>query len=156
MSCHLPQVQQICFIINIYSKGKTFRQVSSPYCRVIDQQTQSELCRYSLREAGNENGLIVSKIAREAGNRWGFHALGLPARGRTYKDALPQIKQVCAQDTRKLVERGGTQQFDGGYSQPRASAPAVPTIHETPAQRPAGAARPPPTNASNKKDCVMQ
>merc|ERR1712232_738874 len=150
-----PQVQQICFIINIYSKGKTFRNVANPYCRVIDQQSQSELCRYSLREAGHENGLIVSKIAREAGNRWGFHALGLPARGRTYKDAIPQIKQACMQDTRKLMERGGTSSLDGaGYATGvRASAPGVPTIHEAPAPARSVGARPPPTNTS-KKDCV--
>merc|ERR1712118_477433 len=58
---------------------------------------------YALTDAGSENGLIVAKIAREAGNRWGFHALGLPSRGRTYKDSLPQIQEICRTDTRKLA-----------------------------------------------------
>merc|ERR1711920_1043915 len=98
-----PKVHQIIFIINIYSPGKTFLQVANPYCRVVDNATGSELCRYALRDAGHENALIVSKIAREAGNRWGFHALGLPCRGRTYKDSMPAIRKICHQDTRRLM-----------------------------------------------------
>jgi tellurium resistance protein TerZ len=108
------RVQQVVFVINIYSPGRTFMQVASPYCRVVDNSTGSELCRYALRDAGAENGLVVSKLAREAGNRWGFHALGLPCRGRTYKDSLPYLKHVAAQDTRQLMMRGGTQSLSVG------------------------------------------
>merc|ERR1712039_825605 len=79
-----------------------------PYCRVVDNSSGSELCRYSLREAGHESGLIVSKIARETGGRWGFHALGLPCKGRTYKDSMPEVMRACMQDTRKLMQRGTT------------------------------------------------
>merc|ERR1712107_337686 len=87
-----PSVAQVFFVINIYSRGKSFRNVANPYCRVVDDATQDELCRFALREAGRENGLIVSKISREAGNRWGFHALGIPTRGTMYKDCLPHIR----------------------------------------------------------------
>lgn len=106
-----PRVNQIVFVINIYTPRVTFQQVANPYCRVVDNTSAGELCRYSLAEAGSESGLIVSKIGREAGGRWGFHALGLPCRGRTYKDSLPQIMQICQQDTRKLMARGGTTDF---------------------------------------------
>merc|ERR1711879_387278 len=78
------------------------------YCRVVDDGTGAELCRFSLRDAGSETGLIVSKIAREAGERWGFHALGLPSHGSMYKDCLPHIQRICHDDTRKLMARGGT------------------------------------------------
>merc|ERR1711988_1607611 len=71
--------------------------------------TGAELCRYTLREAGNLNGLIVGKIAREAGERWGFHALGLPCRGRTYKDSLPQIRQASCMKTSLLLPRSNTE-----------------------------------------------
>jgi len=89
-----PDVQQLVFVINIYTKDVTFDQVSNPYCRVVDD-TGAELCRYMLNQAGRESGLIVSSVAREAGNRWGFHAIGQPCRGRTHKDSLPEIKQLC-------------------------------------------------------------
>lgn len=103
------KVQQIFFVVNIYTAHKTFSQVANPFCRIVDDAAQAELCRYSLRDAGRENGLIIAKIAREAGGtRWGFHALGLPCRGRTYKDSLPQIRQSCSLKTSSLLLRKGS------------------------------------------------
>lgn len=98
-----PVVQQVYFVINIYDGGKTFAQVANPYCRVVDNGSGSELCRYSLRDAGRQNGLIIAKIARESGGRWGFHALGLPASGRTFKDSLPEIRRACQVKTQALT-----------------------------------------------------
>jgi len=100
-----PQVRQVFFVVNIYSAHRNFQQVAEPYCRVVDDATGAELCRYMLRDAGSENGLIMSKIAREAGDRWGFHALGLPCRGRTYKDSLPHIRHSCKLKTASLLLR---------------------------------------------------
>lgn len=100
------QVHEVVFVVNIYSPGRTFRSVANPYCRVVDDSSGQELCRYSLREAGRDNGLIISRICREGGSRWAFHALGLPCRGRTYKDSLPQIRQATQTKTSSLmVER---------------------------------------------------
>jgi stress response protein SCP2 len=133
-----PDVQQVVFVINIYTNKKTFMQVANPYCRIVDVFSASELCRYSLRDAGRENGLIVAKINREAGNRWGFHALGLPCRGRTYKDSMSSILKVFSQDTHALMARGGSMDLNNApaaFSMPVASAP-------------------PP--AGTKKDCVVQ
>jgi len=103
------QVQQIFFVVNIYTSGRRFSQVANPFCRIVDDSSGSELCRYALRDAGTENGLIIAKIAREAGGtRWGFHALGLPCRGRTYKDSLPQIRQSAALKTSALLLRSNS------------------------------------------------
>lgn len=102
------KVQQVVFCVNVYTQGRTFAQVANPYCRVVDDSTGAELCRYRLRDAGCENGLIISRLAREAGGRWGFHALGLPSRGTMYKDCLPQIKSICNVKTSSLMARGGT------------------------------------------------
>lgn len=100
-----PQVHQVYFVVNIYTPNRTFRQVAEPYCRVVDNSSGSELCRYALRDAGGESGLIVSKLQREAGGRWGFHALGLPCRGRTFKDSLPYIRQASKVKTASLMVR---------------------------------------------------
>merc|ERR1712151_1075582 len=99
------KVQQVYLVVNIYTPQRTFQQVAEPFCRIVDDASGSELCRYSLRDAGHESGLIIAKIAREAGGRWGFHALGLPCRGRTYKDSLPQIRRVCEVKTHSLMLR---------------------------------------------------
>ncbi|CAJ1359484.1 unnamed protein product [Effrenium voratum] len=108
--------QQVFFVVNIYSQNKTFRQVASPYCRIVEDASGSELCRYSLSDAGSDNGLIIAKMAREVGGRWGFHALGLPCRGRTYKDSLPQIQEAASVKTRALMLQGGAMEEMGGYA----------------------------------------
>eukprot|EP00929_Paragymnodinium_shiwhaense_P033288 TRINITY_DN18304_c0_g1_i1.p1 TRINITY_DN18304_c0_g1~~TRINITY_DN18304_c0_g1_i1.p1 ORF type:complete len:426 (+),score=102.53 TRINITY_DN18304_c0_g1_i1:83-1360(+) len=102
------EVKQVVFVINIYTPRINFKQVANPYCRVLDQSSGSELCRYALRDAGRENGLIIAKIAREVGNRWGFHALGLPCTGRTFKDSLRQIQRAVLTKTSTLMRRGGS------------------------------------------------
>jgi len=98
-----PHVQQVFFVVNIYSANRSFRQVAQPYCRVVDNTLGHELCRYSLSDAGNDNGLIIAKMAREAGGRWGFHALGIPCRGRVYKDSLKQIQHAATVKTHALI-----------------------------------------------------
>jgi len=98
------KILQVVFCVNIYTQRKTFAQVSNPFCRVVDSSSGAELCRYALRDAGSDNGLIIARIAREAGGRWGFHALGLPSRGTMYKDSLLQIRQACQLKTATLGE----------------------------------------------------
>mmetsp|Transcript_29031 Transcript_29031/g.83296 ORF Transcript_29031/g.83296 Transcript_29031/m.83296 type:complete len:431 (-) Transcript_29031:15-1307(-) len=120
-----PIVRQVVFVINTYTPKKDFSMVASPYCRVMDNASGAELCRYSLRDAGSETALIVAKIAREAGGRWGFHALGLPCRGRTWKDSYPTIQQLCNQDTRLLMQRGGTSELSTNAFMPAPSAPPL-------------------------------
>jgi len=130
-----PDIQQIVFVVNIYTRGTTFAQVANPFCRVVDNASQSELCRYMLRQAGHESGLIIARIAREAGGRWGFHALGLPCRGRTYKDSIQQIKQVCQVKTSSLMVRSVSSESLGSgmphpeplFGVPAASAPPMPS-----------------------------
>jgi len=98
-------IQQVFFVVNIYTPHKNFLQVAEPFCRIVDNSSGAELCRYALRDAGHESGLMIARIAREAGGRWGFHALGLPCRGRTYKDSLPQVRAACKVKTSALVLR---------------------------------------------------
>lgn len=152
-------VSQIVFVINIYTPRTTFRQVANPYCRVVDDSSSDELCRYSLKDAGSENALIVSKIAREAGGRWGFHALGLPCHGRTYKDSLPEIQRSCQQDTKRLMDRGGTANFSSVQVPRSMQASAAPTLLAS-KDRKVDAFQAvkvtPPLPVSSKQDCVLQ
>merc|ERR1712151_389061 len=109
---------------NIYTPQKTFNQVAEPFCRIVDNSSGSELCRYSLRDAGSESGLIIAKIAREAGDRWGFHALGLPCRGRTYKDSLVQLRAACKVKTASLMPRTQSSGSNLGDIAPREAFPS--------------------------------
>jgi len=133
-------VCQVYFVVNIYTPRKTFAQVAEPFCRVVDQSSGSELCRYSLKDAGCENGLIIAKIAREAGGRWGFHALGLPCRGRTYKDSIPQLRAASKVKTSSLMLRTQSSGSNLGEMPPRLEDLALP---------------PPFQAGAHQKCCVM-
>merc|ERR1712048_268828 len=110
------QVQHIFLVVNIYSRGKTFQHVAEPYCRIVDEASGTELCRYALRDAGSENGLIIAKLAREVGGRWGFHALGLPCKGRTWKDSLSQVRASSRLKTSSLLRRSATNDSFGTHT----------------------------------------
>jgi len=148
-----PQVHYICFVINIYTPKTTFRQVANPYCRVVEDAWNNELCRFALRETGKENGLIPAKLAREVGGRWGFHALGIPCHGRTYKDSLPAIEKACRTATKSLMERGGTTDFSSVSGSHTATHHVMGTVVEEPPPESRGTAK----GSKNKSnDCTLQ
>merc|ERR1712054_470454 len=130
-------VQQVFFVVNIYTPHKTFMQVAEPFCRVVDNSTGAELCRYALRDAGSESGLIIARIAREAGARWGFHALGLPCRGRTYKDSTAQIRAACKVKTSSLLLRSQSSgsNLGGQSSEMQALVPSPFEVGAAPSQK---------------------
>jgi len=86
------EVQRIVFVAHVFTDGCSFAKVSNGSCRVMD--ADRELCRYSLSDYGDENGLVIASLHRAQG-RWEFHAIGRPCRGRKWKDSLPQIEQIC-------------------------------------------------------------
>merc|ERR1719291_71174 len=129
------KVDQIFFVVNVYTKGKTFDQISNAYCRIYDS-TGSELARYLLREGRNEKGLIISRLFREPGSRWGFQALGQFCRGTMWKDAVPEVRALVAKSARE---------FQAHRADSMASSMGA---------RPSGVpARPPPSQ--DKKDCTV-
>jgi tellurium resistance protein TerZ len=83
------EVGEIFFVANVFG-GATFDQLSNPYCRLLDG-SGAELVRYRLGEGRGEKGLIVSRLFREPGSRWGFQALGQFCRGSVWKDAVPEV-----------------------------------------------------------------
>jgi len=94
-------ITQIIFVVNIYTKGRTFQQVANPYCRILDNQ-QQELARYSLTEAGNQTGLVMARLFREDASRWGFQAVGQFCSGRTYKDSASFLQSLAGVAPREL------------------------------------------------------
>merc|ERR1719517_274431 len=48
-------VQQVVFVVNIYTPNRSFAEVARPFCRVVDSISGAELCRYMLRDAGSES-----------------------------------------------------------------------------------------------------
>eukprot|EP00928_Gymnodinium_smaydae_P034151 TRINITY_DN24277_c1_g1_i1.p1 TRINITY_DN24277_c1_g1~~TRINITY_DN24277_c1_g1_i1.p1 ORF type:complete len:435 (-),score=108.43 TRINITY_DN24277_c1_g1_i1:32-1336(-) len=152
-------VAQVVFVINIYTNGRSFAQVANPYCRVIFESGE-EVCRYALREAGNKQGLIIARLMREPGDRWGVQAMGLPCIGKTWKDSMPEITRSAAMKPTALqLARTSTFSshdpagfaFGGGPSAPAASRPSGASDASAPFR-----AAPPPQRKQKEKDCSVQ
>jgi len=133
-------VQQVIFVVNIYTKGKSFSLVQRPYSRVCTEQGE-ELARYQLSEAGSDSGLLVARLLRAPdGMRWSFQAVGRPCGGCTYKDSMRWVREVAAKKPTELQLR----QLSSGSLGSGAGGAA-------PGERAAGegaaaAAEPPPTS----------
>mmetsp|Transcript_103137 Transcript_103137/g.267052 ORF Transcript_103137/g.267052 Transcript_103137/m.267052 type:complete len:383 (-) Transcript_103137:102-1250(-) len=100
-------VHQICFTINIYSKGQSFGMVKNAYARIFTDAGE-ELARYSLSEAGDLNGLVVARLCRAPdGIRWSFQALGMPCGGNTCKDpgTIQVVSELCKQSSANLARQ---------------------------------------------------
>lgn len=94
-------VEQMFFCVNIYTPKVTFDQVSNAYCRMCSQDG-SELARYVLREARGETGLLIARLFREPGSRWGFQAIGTFCRGKTWKDSVGEMRPLVQQSARQI------------------------------------------------------
>merc|ERR1711957_878496 len=123
------EVEQIVFVINIYTKGKTFSQVANPYRRLFSR-SGDEMCRYQLQEAGSEEALVIARLFREPGAcRWGFQAIGQPCKGRTYKDSLPAVvKYAKARPQDLAMTRSCSSMSVGGDASVRAQPILEPVI----------------------------
>lgn len=72
-------VQSIVFNITIYNAAnlhQTFSMVKNAYVRLVDTDTDKEICRYPLTsDFSTDTAVIVGSLKRNNGN-WEFHALG--------------------------------------------------------------------------------
>lgn len=77
---NLPtDIARIVFVVSIDqadTRRQNFGQVRSAYCRVVNQETDSEIVRYDLSEdAAPETCMIFSELYRHNGE-WKFKAVG--------------------------------------------------------------------------------
>lgn len=58
------------------ARGQNFGQVRDAFCRVVNQETDTEIVRYDLSEdAASETSMIFSELYRHGGE-WKFRAIG--------------------------------------------------------------------------------
>jgi len=139
--------EQMAFVVNMYTKGVTFDKVSNAYCRVMDREG-SELAKYVLREGRGQSGLVLARLFREPGGRWGFQALGSFCRGQTWKDSVPELRALCQKGPREFQARGMTAtSFAHEGGSPGGLAPNQ--VHVT-------APPPPPAGSAQQGCCTLQ
>jgi len=70
-----PNVYSVFFIITGYTT--TIDKVKSPWVRLTDDKDKSELCRYTLEQAGAYRAVLMSRLYRESTNgTWKVVAIG--------------------------------------------------------------------------------
>jgi len=98
----LPEdVTTLLFVVNVFSSGKSFKDVRSAYVRMIDCTTNEERCRFTLTEEniGDKNALIMCKVFRSFGTTaWRLMTIGEPATGNKYSDLTAQVTKYITED----------------------------------------------------------
>lgn len=82
---NLPKVPEtihkIVFVVNIYDanvKGQHFGMIQNAFIRLVNTQSQQEICRFNLSENYyGMTGMIVGELYRYNGE-WKFNAIGQP------------------------------------------------------------------------------
>jgi len=79
-----PEIQKIVCTVSIYdaiARGQNFGQVSRAFIRVVNADTNQEICRYDLtEEASMNNCMIFGEVYRYSGE-WKFRAIGQSIQG---------------------------------------------------------------------------
>ena len=74
-----PDIERVVIVVSIDqadARRQNFGQVRDAFCRVVNQDTESEIVRYDLSEdAASETTMVFAEIYRN-GSEWKFRAVG--------------------------------------------------------------------------------
>jgi len=82
-----PAAETLVFFVNSY-RGQTFDEVANAFCRLVDEATNKEICRFTLTEQGSHTGVVMAILSRNGGD-WQMKAIGAPGEGRTVDQLVP-------------------------------------------------------------------
>lgn len=84
-------VSKVVFVVNIYNakqKGQHFGMIQNAFIRLVNMDSNQEICRYNLSENyNNMTGLVVGEIYRK-GSEWKFNAIGQPVKEASRLDSI--------------------------------------------------------------------
>ena len=87
------KVNYLVFTVNSFS-GQTFDEVENAFSRLVDENGNNELCRYTLAEQGPHNAVIMASLEKTQAEGWQMTAHGIASRGRTVNDIVPDAAAV--------------------------------------------------------------
>ena len=79
-----PNIEKIIFIVTIFdatSKRQTFGMVQNAFARLVDQETNYEICRYELSNDYSTDTCIQFCSLNRTFNGWQFEAVGKGSNG---------------------------------------------------------------------------
>jgi stress response protein SCP2 len=84
-------IEKMVFVVNIYDanvRKQHFGMIRNAFIRLVDMDTNSEICRFNLSENyNNMTGLVVGEIYRRNGE-WKFNAVGQPVQNASRLQSL--------------------------------------------------------------------
>ena len=63
-------------VINVFTSGKSFSDVTDAYCRLIDWNSKTEFCKYKLNGSGSKKACLMCYLKRDGENKWKIKATG--------------------------------------------------------------------------------
>lgn len=87
-------IYKIVFVVNIYdakSRGQHFGMIKNAFIRLVNMDSNAEICRYNLSDNyNNMTGLVVGEIYRRNGE-WKFNAIGQPVQEASRLESLIRL-----------------------------------------------------------------
>lgn len=85
-------ITEIAIGVNIYEgkrRNQTFGKIDNAFIRLVNNQTNQEICRYTLsksNEYANEIAVMFGRFIRTPYEGWQFEALGIPVKGNSISE----------------------------------------------------------------------
>ena len=91
-----PEITEVSFFITIYEakkRNQKFGAITGAYIRVVDQETNNELCRYDLqKEFDNAISIQVGSLIKDIDTGvWSFSAVGAGSSSEDLGDILGKL-----------------------------------------------------------------
>lgn len=86
------KAQYLVFTVSSF-RGQTFDKVQNASCRIVNQESNAEICKFDLSSAGSHTGMIMGVLSRES-DGWHFKALGEKTSSKTVQDMLPAVRNL--------------------------------------------------------------
>ena len=87
-------IDKIVFVVNIYearARKQHFGMIRNAFIRLVDMNTQTEICRFNLSENyAGMTGMVVGEIYRK-NEAWKFNAIGQPVQEASRLDSLIKL-----------------------------------------------------------------
>jgi len=80
------RAKYLVFTVNSF-RGQTFDEVDNAFARLVDDRSQSEICRYMLNEKGRHTGVVMASMEKTSAG-WQMTAHGTPTNGRTAQELV--------------------------------------------------------------------
>ena len=87
-------VKHLVLTVNSF-QGQSFNEVDNAVCRVVDMDSNTEICRFVLTDQGAHTGVVMGIVSlKDSG--WEFKAIGTVANGQTAQDMMGAASAAIA------------------------------------------------------------